>query len=88
MADKGRIGSRREVLQTGVAVLTGGLLTAASVRAQDAKIAQELVQYQNQPKDGQRCDGCSQWQPPNACVIVAGQIAPEGWCVAWAPKEG
>ena len=73
---------------TGVAVLTGGVLVAASARAQDAKIAQELVQYQDKPKDGQRCDGCSQWAPPNACVIVAGNIAPEGWCVAWAPKEG
>ena len=88
MADKGRTGSRRDMLRTGVAVLTGGVLVAASARAQDAKIAQELVQYQDKPKDGQRCAGCSQWAPPNACVIVAGKIAPEGWCVAWAPKEG
>ena len=88
MAENGKMGSRREVLRTGVAVLTGGMMVAASARAQDAKIAQELVQYQDKPKDGQVCTGCSQWQPPNACVIVAGKIAPEGWCVAWAPKEG
>ena len=82
MADKGKTGSRRDVLRTGVAVLTGGMMVAATARAQDAKIAQELVQYQDQPKDGQRCDGCSQWAPPNACVIVAGTIAPAGGCVA------
>ena len=88
MAGNGKMGSRRELLRTGAAVLTGGMMVAASARAQDAKIAQELVQYQDKPKDGQACSGCSQWQPPNACVIVAGKIAPEGWCVAWAPKEG
>ena len=88
MADKGKTGSRRDVLRTGVAVLTGGVLIAASARAQDAKIAQELVQYQNQPKDGQECDKCAQWVDPNACKIVAGKINPKGYCVAFAPKEG
>ena len=88
MVENGKMGSRREVLRTGVAILTGGMMVAASARAQDAKIAQELVQYQDKPKDGQICSKCSQWAPPNACVIVAGNIAPEGWCVAWAPKEG
>lgn len=88
MADNGKMGSRREMLRTGVAVLTGGILVAATAKAQDAKIAQELVQYQKMPKDGQQCSACSQWQPPNACVIVAGAIAPAGWCVAWAAKEG
>ena len=83
-----RTGSRREVLRTGVAVLTGGLVAAASARAQDQKIAQELVQYQDHPKDGAKCSACAQWQPPNACAIVAGKINPEGWCVAYAPKEG
>ncbi len=84
----GKTGSRREVLRSGMAALTGGLVIATTARAQDSKIAQELVQYQDNPKDGQRCDGCAQWQPPNACLIVAGQIAPQGWCVAYAPKEG
>ena len=88
MAENGKAGSRRDVLRTGIAVLAGGMVVAASARAQDSKIAQELVQYQDKPKDGQRCDGCAQWQPPNACAIVAGKIAPEGWCVAYAPKEG
>ncbi len=83
-------GTRRSVLRTGIAVLAGGagLVAAGRARAQDQKIAQELVQYQNQPKDGAKCSACAQWVAPNACAIVAGQISPNGWCVAFAPKEG
>ncbi len=83
-----KIGSRRGVLRAGAAVLTGGVVVAGAVRAQDQKIAQELVQYQNMPKDGAKCSLCAQWQPPNACAIVAGVISPNGWCVAYAAKEG
>lgn len=59
------------------------------MRAQaQQKIDQKLVQYQDQPKDGNECDKCVNWQPPNACKIVTGNINPHGWCVAFAPKEG
>ncbi len=51
------------------------------------KIAQNLVQYQNQPKNGQKCSTCVNFEAPNACKIVAGTINPEGWCIAFAPKE-
>jgi len=79
--------SRRDMLRTGMMIATG--VAAASVaRAQDEKIAQELVQYQDQPKEGQKCNICAQWVEPNACKIVAGKISPNGYCVAYAPKEG
>ena len=80
--------TRRIVLRTGLGVAAGATLAAGAARAQDEKIAQELVQYQNQPKDGQQCNKCAQWVEPNACKIVAGVIAPNGYCVAYAPKEG
>ncbi len=80
--------TRRNVLRTGVTVLAGTVGLAAAARAQDQKIAQELVQYQAQPKEGAKCSGCAQFQAPNACAIVAGAISPNGWCVAYAPKEG
>ena len=80
--------SRRGLLKTGAALMTGGLVMAGAARAQDQKIEQSLVQYQNMPKDGAECDGCVNWVAPNACKIVAGQINPKGWCVAYAPKEG
>ena len=79
--------TRRDVLRTG-AMIVAGTAVAATARAQDQKIAQELVQYQNQPKEGAKCSGCAQFQAPNACAIVAGNISPNGWCVAYAPKEG
>lgn len=80
--------SRRVLLRTGMAIATSATLAIGTARAQDEKIAQELVQYQNQPKDGQQCNKCAQWVEPNACKIVVGVIAPQGYCVAYAPKEG
>jgi len=79
--------SRRNMLRTGLAIAAGATV-ASTARAQDEKIAQELVQYQNQPKDGQQCNKCAQWVEPNACKIVAGVIHPQGYCVAYAPQEG
>jgi len=80
--------SRREMLRQGLLVAAGTVAVATAARAQDEKIAQELVQYQPQPKDGQKCNACAQWVEPNACKIVAGVISPNGYCVAYAPKEG
>ena len=82
--------SRRDMLRTGAIIAAGvaGVAAASSARAQDEKIAQELVQYQNTPKDGQECDKCAQWVDPDACKIVAGKINPKGYCVAYAPKDG
>lgn len=82
--------SRRDMLRTGMMIAAGvtGAAIASTARAEDEKIAQELVQYQNEPKDGQKCNMCAQWVDPNACKIVAGKISPDGYCVAYAPKEG
>jgi len=82
--------SRRDMLRTGVMIVVGaaGVAAASGARAEDEKIAQELVQYQEEPKDGQKCSMCAQWVAPNACKIVAGNINPNGYCVAYAPKEG
>ena len=80
--------SRRGLMKAGAMLATAGLAAAGSARAQDQKIEQNLVQYQEMPKDGAECDKCVNWTPPNACKIVAGTINPKGWCVAFAPKEG
>lgn len=84
--------SRRDMLRTGMMIVAGATgaaaIGASSARAEDEKIAQELVQYQNEPKEGQKCSMCAQWVDPDACKIVAGKINPNGYCVAYAPKEG
>jgi hypothetical protein len=79
--------SRRTLLAGGVAVLAAGAaaLAAQPARADD-KLGQDVVQYQKTPNDGNKCSICVNFIAPNACKIVSGDISPEGWCVAFAPK--
>jgi len=76
--------TRRRILKAGLAAVGG--VVATRVQAQE-KIAQAQVQYQAQPKDGQKCSTCVNFEAPNACKIVTGTISPNGWCIAFAPKE-
>jgi High potential iron-sulfur protein len=76
--------SRRTLLQAGLLVAVTGFSRQTSAQA---KIAQNLVQYQQTPKGDQECDKCLQFQPPNACKVVEGTINPKGWCAAYAPKS-
>ncbi len=81
--------SRRGLLRAGLALGAAGIaaVTASQAFAQDAeKLAQNIVQYQETPKDGAKCSTCVNYIDPGACKIVAGKINPEGWCVAYAPK--
>jgi hypothetical protein len=63
-------------------------------RNPDAVSTKEAVSYQDEPKDGQQCTGCTYYIPDRtgdglgACAIVAGTIDPEGWCVSYVPTEG
>ena len=84
--------SRRVILQSGLGVIAAA--AAVSRAKADDKLAPELVQYvkQSVTKDDKGvlsvCNKCVNWVEPNACKIVSGVIAPAGWCVAFAPKEG
>ena len=81
--------SRRGVLITGAAFSLGAA-TAAAVVSQAAaqqKISQADAKYQTTPKGNQRCDGCANFQPPNACKFVDGNISPGGWCQLFAAKS-
>ncbi len=51
-------------------------------RAQQ-KVSKDLAQYQDSPKDGQKCAECSFFEKPNACKAVEGDISPDGWCQLW-----
>jgi len=81
-------GSRRRVLARGIAILAAGVAMGAAERSAraDDKLAQNVVQYQETPNDGNKCSACVNWVAPNSCKIVAGTINPNGWCVAFAPK--
>ena len=78
--------SRRTVLISAVGSLPLIALGATGARA--AKMAQTAVRYQDKPKDGKQCSGCSLFVAPNACKSVEGTISPSGWCTLWAKKAG
>jgi hypothetical protein len=75
---------RRILFGAGLAAVTGTAIARQATAQQ--KLAKNLIMYQDSPKGDQRCDNCTHWQPPNACAIVEGPIAPQAWCGAWAPK--
>lgn len=80
--------SRRDFLF--VAAAGGGAMLGAGVVSTPAmaanKIPQKAVSYQSTPKGAARCDNCALWQPPSSCKLVAGTIAPSGWCTLYKKK--
>lgn len=89
MTDGTGTSRRRIVLRAGLAAIAAPVAAAtlAQQAAAQQKLAKNLIQYVDvTPNPAQRCDNCTHWQPPNACAIVEGVIAPAGWCAAWAPK--
>jgi hypothetical protein len=81
--------SRRELLGAalGALSLSGAsmALAPAPARAQQ-KMAQKLVQYQETPKNNQKCSDCLHFIAPDQCKLVEGKIKPNGWCALFAPK--
>jgi anaerobic selenocysteine-containing dehydrogenase len=86
--------NRRQVLKLGaalpaVAAAIPMLLSGRDARAQ--KMPQKQAQYQDTPKNGQRCDGCQFYIPGDGnvgkCQVVAGEVAAEGWCALYAPSS-
>jgi hypothetical protein len=82
--------SRRTALRTGMTILAGSLTTTAAV-ADDpdaGKMAKTVVQYRyhHGPHDN-HCEICANFQPPDACKLVAGKIDPNGYCTAFAAKK-
>jgi hypothetical protein len=78
----------RRVLLTGTALALGTAAVAAVSQAMaQVKISQAVANYQNTPKGDQRCDRCINFQPPNACKFVQGDISPSGWCQLFTPKS-
>ena len=51
------------------------------------KVGKAEARYQDQPRGQQRCEICLNFQPPNECRFVEGQINPKGWCQFFAARE-
>jgi len=86
--------SRRIMLKNG-AVIAGLAAAPWAVHPAlaQAKASKKAMQYQDQPKNGQKCDTCVQFIPgdkPGAsgtCKVVDGPINPNGWCIAYVKKS-
>ena len=86
---------RRRLVLKNAAAAAGIALAPAFARSAlaQAKASKQAMKYQDQPKDGQRCDTCLQFIPgPKAgangtCKVVDGPISPSGWCVAYVKKS-
>jgi hypothetical protein len=63
-----------------------GLVTF-SLTPLHAKGSKESVQYQEGPKDDQKCSSCIHFiAQSNECKVVDGPISPNGWCTLFNPK--
>jgi len=84
--------SRRIMLKKAafVAGLTAAPWAVRPSRAQ-TKATKQAMQYQEQPKNGQKCADCLQFIPGQqgangTCKVVEGPISSEGWCAAFVKK--
>jgi hypothetical protein len=72
---------RRAFLQYAVGAASGVTISIALNTAIAApKVSKQAVAYQDHPDGEKRCESCAQFQPPNACKMVDGQISPQGSC--------
>ena len=78
--------SRRIILR-GFIALGWTLFFPVSSIAQSGKASKKELEYQNKPKGDQKCDNCMHFISPNACMVVEGDISPEGWCKLWHKKS-
>jgi hypothetical protein len=68
--------SRRRLLAVALAV--DGARDAAAQAP--AKMSQAAAQYQDRPRGGLSCVGCTFFRAPRSCQVVEGEISPQGWC--------
>ena len=79
----------RSAKAAGLSVLT---LAMSRGTALAGKAAKSDVMYRDHGRDGKNCAQCRFFSPdkqnPNdgTCLIVAGLISREGWCVVFSPK--
>lgn len=57
-----------------------GLMSFVTTTAY-AKGSKEQFEYQESPKNGETCEKCFHFiAQTNECTVIAGSIAPQGWC--------
>ena len=83
--------SRRSTIRSGLAALAGGVTATAALAQtgdESTRLPKSRVHYQYTPNaQGSHCSICQNFVAPNACQIVAGGIAPNGYCLVFSPKD-
>ena len=85
--------SRRLVLKAMVTVGGAALLAqhALESKAQQKpkailkKRSKEAVGYRDEPYEGRTCAKCVLYVGYGECVLVEGEVSPNGWCLQWTP---
>lgn len=92
MTEKVKPATRRTLL-IGAATLAGLPILAEPRHARAAGTLPKVnAKYQDHPNGANRCDICTYWiagATPKAdgqCKVVAGSVAPNAWCILFAPK--
>jgi hypothetical protein len=57
-----------------------GAVTRQATAQPPPKQTQAAVAYQDHPRGGLSCAGCTFFRRPHFCEIVEGDISPTGWC--------
>lgn len=89
MSRKDRSITRRSFLKLSgysLVLLPVALIATDRATAQ-GKAKKEAVQYQDTPKNGQKCDNCQFFEAPGGCKVVEGKISPQGWCSLFVAKS-
>lgn len=79
--------SRRTLLRLTVSVVPISLLYGIGGTALAQKTPKDAVNYQDQPKNGDKCSQCRFFSEPGSCDVVEGEISPEGWCNLFQAAE-
>ena len=84
--------SRRRMLQAAMSVGGAALLARAmestaqqKPKATLKKRSKEAVGYRDEPYEGRSCAKCVLYSGHGECVLVEGEVSPNGWCLQWTP---
>ena len=85
--------SRRGVLKAAASAGAAALLLKALDGAAQqpkpksalTKRSKEKVGYRDEPYEGRTCAKCVLYVGHGECVIVEGEVSPNGWCMQWTP---
>ena len=96
MSPGGKI-SRRTLLRRSSALLASIAIVPAFLQSNSAAAgtgSKKDFSYQSHSRDGKSCATCTSFIPnksnksgPRTCRIIAGEISPNGWCMAYSTPE-